>query len=789
MTGTGTLTRTSTHWGAYDVETRDGAVVAIHPVPVDPDPSPIGASLVNTLNAANRIVRPMVRAGWLEDGPRKGGNRRGAEPFVPVSWDLALDLVAGEIDRIRRDHGNRAIFAGSYGWASAGRFHHAQSQIHRFMNLAGGFTRSVNTYSLAAAEVIMPHVLGYPFAELAAALTDWSVIAEHTRLMVCFGGVPLKNAQVSAGGIGRHTTAGWLREARGNGCQFVSISPVRGDTAAFLDPEWLAPRPNTDVALMLGLAHTLLVEGLHDRGFLARYCSGYERFEPYLMGAADGVARTADWASAICELPADTIRALARRMAASRTMINVSWSLQRAEHGEQTFWMATVLAAMLGQIGLPGGGIGYGYGATNSGGNVVRRVTGIRFPQGINPVEDFIPVARIADLLLNPGTSFEYNGRTRTYPDTRMVYWVGGNPFHHHQDINRLVKAWAEPETIVVHEPWWNASARHADIVLPVTTSLEREDIGSSSGDNFFIAMHRAVAPPGQARDDYAIFSALADRLGCGEKFTEGRTPREWLRHLYDVARQGASRQGVTMPDFEVFWADGQVEFPPPDKPAILLEPFRRDPVGAKLPTPSGKIEIYSDRIAGFGYDDCPPHPTWIGPEEYLLAPRAAKFPLHLVSNQPATRLHSQLDHGACSQAAKVAGREPVLIHPDDAASRGIADGDIVRLFNDRGACLAGAVVRDEIRPGVVQLATGAWYDPAEPGQIGSLDRHGNPNLLTADRPTSRLAQGPIAQSALIEIERWDREAPQVGIFDPPPTRPIATREAAAPGRHGTGKA
>jgi biotin/methionine sulfoxide reductase len=763
------MARTSTHWGAYDIETRDGAIIAARPLAGDLDPSPIGQSLVDTLAAPNRVKQPMVRAGWLEHGPRKHRNRRGGEPFVPVTWDRALDLVAGEISRIRRDHGNSAIFAGSYGWASAGRFHHAQSQVHRFMNLAGGFTRSVNSYSLAAAEVIMPHVLGLSWSEISSGLTDWSVIAAHTELMVCFGGLPLKNAQVSAGGVSRHTTPVWLRRTRENGAEFVSISPVRGDAAAFLDPEWLPARPNTDVAIMLGLAHTLAAEGLHDRSFLARYTEGYARFEPYLLGAEDGKPKDAAWASAICGLPAETIRALARRMAARRTMINISWSLQRAAHGEQTFWMATVLAAMLGQIGLPGGGIGYGYAATNSGGNVIRRLTGIRFPQGQNPVSDFIPVARIADLLLNPGATFDYNGKTSTYPDTRLVYWVGGNPFHHHQDINRLLKAWAEPETIIVHEPWWNASARHADIVLPATTSLEREDIGSSPGDGMFIAMHQALPPPGEARDDHAIFAALADRLGCGAAFTEGRTPREWLRHLYDVARQGAAQQGVAFPDFDVFWEDGQVEFPPPEKPTILLESFHRDPVGCRLPTASGRIEIYSECIAGFGYDDCPPHPRWMPPEDYLLSPRAERYPLHMISNQPATRLHSQLDHGAFSQASKVQGREPVLIHPDDAAARGIADGDVVRLFNDRGACLAGAVVTDGVRQGVIQLSTGAWYDPAIPGEIGALDLHGNPNMLTADRPTSRLAQGSTAQSALVEMERWEGPAPEVGIMMPPP--------------------
>ena len=134
---------------------------------------------------------------------------------------------------------------------------------------------------------------------------------------------------------------------------------------------------------------------------------------------------------------------------------------------------------------------------------------------------------------------------------------------------------------------------------------------------------------------------------------------------------------------------------------------------------------------------------------------KAERFKLHLLSNQPKLRLHSQLDNGPVSRAAKVQGREPLWINPDDAAARGISDGDVVRVFNDRGACLAGAVVTDAISPGVTLLQTGAWYDPDTPGRVGALDRHGNPNVLTLDKGTSKLAQGPSSQTALVEVEPW----------------------------------
>ncbi|MCB9947290.1 MAG: molybdopterin-dependent oxidoreductase [Rhodospirillaceae bacterium] len=763
----GPLPLTMTHWGAYRVETDGRRPQRLLPFERDGEPSPIGQSMAGAIDHPCRIDRPMIRRGWLDNGPTAGSAGRGTEPFVAVDWTTAIDLAATEVDRVRRAHGNQAIFAGSYGWASAGRFHHAQSQIHRFMNLIGGYTRSVNTYSHAAAEVIVPHVLGLRFEEMQVAQTSWPVIAEATRLMICFGGVPLKNAQISSGGIGRHGLGGWLEGARRAGTRFVNIGPLRGDLPDGLEAEWLAPRPGTDTALMLGLAHTLWTEGLADSDFLARYTTGLDRFLPYLLGTADGRAKDAAWAADITGLPAGRIAALAREMAATRTLISVAWSVQRTDHGEQPYWTAIVLAAMLGQIGLPGGGLGFGYGAVASVGNGRRRIKAPHLPRDRNPVDTFIPVARITDMLLHPGEPFDYDGQRLTYPDIRLVYWCGGNPFHHHQDLGRLVRAWRRPETVIVHEPFWNPLARFADIVLPVTTALERNDIGGSAADAFLMPMRRVAEPVGSARDDYAIFAAMAERLGCGHAFTEGRDEMGWLREIYERYRQ----QSNALPDFDSFWnADVLDHTGDNGEPLrqVLLSEFRDDPGAHPLATPSGRIEIFSPTVHAFGYDDCPGHPVWLEPYEWLGGPQTERYPLHLVSNQPKTRLHSQWDHGAVSVGSKVQGREPARLHPDDARARGIADGDIVRVFNDRGACLAGAVLSDRVRPGCIQLATGAWYDPADPSDPASLERHGNPNVLTRDVGTSRLAQAPTAHTCLVEVERFDGPVPPVGAFQPP---------------------
>ncbi|MFK7764365.1 MAG: molybdopterin guanine dinucleotide-containing S/N-oxide reductase [Roseobacter sp.] len=751
---------TSTHWGTYHVDVEADRVIGLRAFAQDSDPSPIGHGIVDVLEGPTRITAPMVRKSWLEGGPGSAGDLRGMDDFVEVSWPEADRLVAAELQRVITHHGNSAIYAGSYGWASAGRFHHAQGQLKRFLNCIGGYTRSKNTYSFAAAEVVVPHVLG-DFRGPLDTTTSWESIAENCELFVAFGGVPLKNGQISQGGLGAHVQSAGVNAAVKAGVSFINISPLREDIAATAQAEWIALRPSTDAALMLGLAHVLLDEHLHDPAFLAQYTVGFAAFAEYLRGETDGIAKTADWAADICALSAETIRTLARRMAANRTMISVSWSLTRQDHGEQPYWAAIALASMLGQIGAPGTGLGFGYSAMNNVGLQRRQIDYASLPQGTNPVPDFIPVARVTEMLENPGGAFDYDGERRTYPDIRLVWWAGGNPFHHHQDLNRMRKAWARPETVIANEWCWNSLARHADIVLPCTTPLERSDIALTPKDPFQVVMDQAIGPVGQAKNDHDIFRGIAAEMGVETSFTEGRTPEDWLRWLYDISRQSAAREGVSLPDWENFQRDGAFRVPPPERDTIMLEAFRRDPVAHPLKTPSGKIEIFSQTIAGFGYDDCPGHPAWLEPLEWL--GRADKYPLHMISNQPRKKLHSQLDHGSVSQDGRQNGREPCVMNRADATVRGLVDGQLVRLFNARGSCFAALSLCDDIMPGVIQIATGAWYDPSDTSCL-----NGNPNVLTPDKGTSRLAQGPIAHSCLVEVEAAPDGIPTSQIYSPP---------------------
>lgn len=751
----------SSHWGAFRAE-WDGSQLRIVPHEGDPDPSDLLKNFPDALRHKSRVARPAIRRGWLEkSGP---ASRRAGDDFVEVPWDEALDLVADKLRSVTEARGPQSVFGGSYGWASAGRFHHAQSQLHRFLNMSlGGYVRSVNNYSAGAALVLLPHILG-PYDAVTKRNVTWEQVQSHTDIVLAFGGLPVKNTAVASGGTSSHMERPSMTTAQANGTRFVLVSPMRDDMVSELDADWFPVRPASDVALMLAIAHVLVSDGLHDRAYLDRFTSGYDQFEVYLLGQTDGTPKTPEWAASLTGIDAARIRELAHSLASKRVLIVTAQSLQRARFGEQPIWMAATLAAMLGQIGLPGGGFNYALGSLAHYG---RRQVAVPLPtlgQGANAVDAFIPVSRIADMLLHPGETYDYNGQRLTYPEVDLLYWVGGNPFHHHQDLNRLKRGFDRVDTIVVQESFWTPMARHADVVLPATMTLERNDVACSRSDPSLIAMQQVAPAFAEARDDYTIFSQLSARLGAQDRFTEGRSAEEWLRHLYEPTREALAGLGCAAPCFEEFWNEGALTLPQHPDDGGMLRAFQEDPEANPLPTATGKIVLHSDVIGGFGYADCPAHPTWLPPED---APRE-EGEFHLVANQPARRLHSQLDFGSHSTGGKTKGRETVRVNPADADALGVRAGDIVRLWNRRGACLAGVAITEEVRPGVLNLPTGAWYDPEDPLADAPLCVHGNPNVLTLDVGTSRLAQGCSGQLTTVRIARIDAPVPPVRAYDPP---------------------
>jgi len=770
---------TGCHWGAFRAHVADGGIVSIKPWEKDPHPSAQLPGVLDSVYSPTRIKYPMVRRAWLEHGPGADTPGRGEGDFVRVSWSQALDLVAGEIKRVRTAHGPTAIFAGSYGWKSPGKLHNCQSLLRRMLSQNGGFVNTSGDYSTGAAQVILPYVVGS--IEVYEQPTAWPVLARSSDLVVFWGADPVNNNQIGYL-IADHGAYPGLDALKKAGKQVICIDPVRTETCTALGAEWIAPRPQTDVAMMLGIAHTLYIEKLHDEKFLARYTTGFDKFLPYLLGQSDATPKSAEWAAQICDVPAATLRDLARRFAKQRTMLACGYSLQRQHHGEQAHWMLITLASMLGQIGLPGGGYGLSYHYASGGAPAATGpvLSGIGDGGAATVGADWlsksgsstIPVSRMVDMLRNPGKPFDFNGTRGVYPDVKLAYWVGGNPFAHQQDRNQMVQAWQKLETFIVHDFQWTATARRADIVLPATTSYERNDI-EQVGDyslTHLLAMKKLIEPMFEARNDYDIFADISDRLGTKAAFTQGRTEMDWIRAFYEAARVQARAKAIEMPIFDAFWnSDDALAFPiePAAEAYVRHADFRADPLLNALGTASGRIEIFSSDIEKMGYDDCPAHPTWMEPAERLGGP-TTRYPLHVDSSHPKFRLHSQLCGTALRTSYAIAGREPCLMNPSDAAHRRLVDGDIVRVFNDRGQILAGLRISADIRPGVIRINEGGWFDPVDPRKPGSLCRYGDVNNLTLGIGTSKLAQGNCGHTAVADVEKYTGRSAPVAVFDAP---------------------
>ncbi len=760
---------TATHWGSVKALVRGGVVTGVEPFK-DDYPIPMIQGLADRIYVPTRIKYPMIREGFLKHGHKSDTSMRGRDRFVRVSWEKAFKIVARELKRVKDTYGNEAIFAGSVDWHSVGKLHAAPTLLRRLLNLMGGFVDDTGDFSVQAAMTILPHVTGN--IEVYDRQTAWPTIIEHTDTVILWGADLLKNNQIGWDPPD-HYAYNAIKKLKEKGTKVISIDPRITDTAEYLKAEWIPIRPNTDVAMMLAIAHTLYTEKLYDKAFIEKYTVGFDKFLPYLLGKTDGVEKTPEWASKITKVPAETIKNLARRMAKGRTMIMSGWAIQRQDHGEQAPWMIVVLAAMLGQIGLPGGGFGFSYHYASGGAPEAEAPSLPGISAGDNPVKTVIPFAHgLSDLLLNPGKVVDFNGEKIKYPHIRLVYWAGGNPFSHQMDRNRQIKAWRKPEVTIVNEIYWTSTAKFADIVLPVTTTFERNDIDvlSEYTNRYIVAMKKCIEPLYEAKSDYDIFTGIAKELGLEKKYTENRSEMDWIKHFYSIAQKQAKMKKLSMPSFEEFWEKGYVEFPVPEssKKWVRYADFRENPLKNPLGTPSGKIEIYSETIAKFKYDDCPPHPAWLEPIEWLGSKKAKKYPLHMLSSHPKYRFHSQLDNTWLRNLYEINEREPVWINPKDAKRFGIKENDLVVVYNKRGKFLASAVITERVSEGVICVHEGAWYDPDKPGEVGAMCKHGNVNTVTLDKGTSKLAQGNIANTVLVKIRKYRGKPPKVTAFEPP---------------------
>ncbi|EKZ8664120.1 trimethylamine-N-oxide reductase TorA [Vibrio sp. Vb0937] len=780
---TGTWKVTGSHWGAFRAHIYAGKVQEIKPLELDKNPTEMLNGIKGIIYSPSRVRYPMVRLDWLKKH-KYSADTRGNNRFIRVTWDEALDLFYRELERIQKDYGPWALHAGQTGWNQTGSFNNCTAHMQRAVGMHGNFITKVGDYSTGAGQTIMPYVLGS--TEVYAQGTSWSEILENSDNIVLWANDPVKNLQVGWN-CETHESFKYLAQlkekvAKGE-INVLSVDPVKNKTQRYLENDHLYINPLTDVAFMLAVAHVLYNENLYDKKFIDTYCLGFEEFIQYVQGKTkDKVEKTPEWAAAICGVKADKIREFARMLVSGRTQILMGWCIQRQEHGEQPYWAAAVVAAMVGQIGLPGGGISYGHHYSSIGVPSTGFAGPGGFPrnldQGMKPKwdnNDFngysrtIPVARWIDCLLEPGKEINYNGGKVKLPDFKMMVISGCNPWHHHQDRNRMKKAFHKLQTVVTIEFAWTATCRFSDIVLPACTQWERNDIDvyGSYSNKGLIAMHRLVDPLFQSKPDFQIMSELTQRFGRREEYTRGMSEMEWIESLYNDCKK-ANEGKFEMPEFNEFWEKSVLDFGE-GKPWVRHADFRKDPELNPLGTPSGFIEITSRKIGRYGYEHCQEHPMWFEKSERSHGgPGSDKYPFWLQSCHPDKRLHSQMCESEEFRATyAVQGREPVYINPADAKAKGIKDGDLVRVFNGRGQLLAGAVLTDSYPRGVIRIEEGAWYGPLNEKE-GAICTYGDPNTLTQDIGSSELAQATSANTCIVDFEKFTGKVPPVTSFGGP---------------------
>lgn len=780
---TGTWKVTGSHWGAFRAHIYAGKVQEIKPLELDKNPTEMLNGIKGIIYSPSRVRYPMVRLDWLKKH-KYSADTRGNNRFIRVTWDEALDLFYRELERVQKEYGPWALHAGQTGWNQTGSFNNCTAHMQRAVGMHGNFITKVGDYSTGAGQTIMPYVLGS--TEVYAQGTSWSEILENSDNIILWANDPVKNLQVGWN-CETHESFKYLAElkekvAKGE-INVLSVDPVKNKTQRYLENDHLYINPMTDVAFMLAVAHVLYNENLYDKKFIDTYCLGFEEFIQYVQGKTkDKVEKTPEWAAAICGVKADKIREFARMLVSGRTQILMGWCIQRQEHGEQPYWAAAVVAAMVGQIGLPGGGISYGHHYSSIGVPSTGFAGPGGFPrnldQGMKPKwdnNDFngysrtIPVARWIDCLLEPGKEINYNGGKVKLPDFKMMAISGCNPWHHHQDRNRMKKAFRKLQTVVTIEFAWTATCRFSDIVLPACTQWERNDIDvyGSYSNKGLIAMHRLVDPLFQSKPDFQIMSELTQRFGRREEYTRGMSEMEWIESLYNDCKK-ANEGKFEMPEFNEFWEKSVLDFGE-GKPWVRHADFRKDPELNPLGTPSGFIEITSRKIGRYGYEHCQEHPMWFEKSERSHGgPGSDKYPFWLQSCHPDKRLHSQMCESEEFRATyAVQGREPVYINPIDAKAKGIKDGDLVRVFNGRGQLLAGAVLTDSYPRGVIRIEEGAWYGPLNEKE-GAICTYGDPNTLTQDIGSSELAQATSANTCIVDFEKFTGKVPPVTSFGGP---------------------
>lgn len=769
------------------------------------------------LYSDSRIRYPLKRVNFDPHGRRNPASR-GKVGYQRIGWDEALDIVAGEIQRVRDTYGPSAISGMTSSHHNWGLVGYKMSAFARFFNMIGYTPVLDNPDSWEGWHWGATHAYGFywrlgmpePYDLLEDAL-------QHAEMIVYWSNDPDSTRGIYTG----YDAAIWRRWLKEKGVKMIFIDPFHNYTAAAMGGKWIAPRPGTDAAVAMAIAHVWITEGTYDKDYIEDRTVGFGAFKDYILGKNDGQPKTPAWAAEQSDVPARTITALAREWAEKRTVLSAGarggeGSACRQAFGTEWARMMVLLQAMRG-LGKPGISIwgtsmgapidssvwfpGYG---DPDGRIALSRVARIR-PANPNAQRLYRPL--VPDAILNPpinwygegfcNKSLEQQFTHFTYPmegcsEVKLWYRYGGSFIGTMTDTSKWVRMYQSPklEFVANQDCWWSGETRFADVILPACTQLERDDIGEwgepggqskhgNSGCNFrvVVRMQKCIEPLWESKSDYRIFSLLAGRLGFAEDYTEGNTERDWARKFFEISDlpkriswEEFERKGYYIinvpenyrPTPALRWfAEGRAcDTPDANNPKRLTDQ------GHELGTYTGKIEFVSRSLSERFPDDeeRPPMPRYIPSWEGHRSALAAKYPLQLLSPHPRFSFHTHYDKRARWLDEIPVHRVlkdnyawwPARIHPGDAERRGIRNGDIVKLYNDRATVLCVAVLTERVRRGVVHsYVSSANYDPLEPGNPDSPDRGGCVALLTPSRMVSKNAAGMAPNSCLIEIEKW----------------------------------
>ena len=630
----------------------------------------------------DRVLYPMRRLG------AKGEGR-----FVRISWDEALDEIADRWKRIIAESGPEAIlpyrYLGNQGivayWAGNRVFNLiGASQLDGTICGGGGIAGQV----LSGVTSIDPE----------------DVV--HSRFIIACG-INILTTNVHLWPL--------IQEARRQGARLIVVDPLRSRTAAQAD-EHLALYPGTDAALALGLMYVILAEGLEDRDFIEAHTLGIDQLrERVAEFPPDRVAE-------ICGVPAGQVRTLARAYATTRpALIRYGIGMMRAAGAGAAVRALASLPAVCGHWRDRGGGLLGVYGSVFAlDGAAVQR------PDLIPPGTRAINMIKLGEVLTDPTLQ----------PPVRALFVYGSNPAVVNPDQERVLAGPRRDDLFtVVHDQFRTDTADYADLLLPATTQLEHTDAVWSWGHHYVVWNERAIDPLGEARSNWDVLRALADRLGIDDAVLADEPDT--------IVGQALAAPGWDPESLRPLRTQGYLKAPLPALPHAE----------GRFNTPSGRFEFVSEHWRQLGLDA---RPRYVPPAESPESDpeRAARFPLRLVTAKTHGGLNSS--YGSQTRFLRIEREPKVQIHPTDAAARGIRDGDPVRVYNDRGAFALRAAVTEDIRFGVIAAPFGWWAKKSPGGR--------SVNAVSSMRTTD-VGGGPTFCDVLVEVERAadSREWPSPG--------------------------